>query len=40
VVDVRNVSRVAWSANGPVFGLGDGGVARARPPAARAADVV
>lgn len=35
-IDVRNVARVAWGTNGPVFGLGDGGVMR-QPQAPRAA---
>jgi hypothetical protein len=39
-VDVRNVARVAWATNGPIFGLGDGGISRAKASARRTADAV
>lgn len=39
-VDVRNVAKVAWGSNGPIFGLDDGGISRPKPPARTTADAV
>jgi outer membrane protein assembly factor BamB len=39
-VDVHNVAKVAWASSGPVFGLGDGNISRAKPTARSASTTV
>jgi hypothetical protein len=39
-IEVRNVAKVAWTTNGPVFGLGDGGITRPKGSVRPAASAV